>query len=227
MINKTLNYSWRIMNKEEICKNLYRGNAWVRLFASIRFWTSSFSQLERFAPQKGRILDLGCGYGIFGNYLALCSKERKIIGVDTDTNKVENAYKGIKNTVFKVGDATEMNLKNLNAILLLDVLHHLDSYTQQEKLISDCVKMLSKSGKLIVSDVDNNPFWKLVLARLTDFVIYKGDKVYYRYQKDMFALLRVYFADIKIKKLSKNPFPHIVYICKCKKNNITTSKVLP
>lgn len=204
------------MKLEELCKNLYSGSLWVHFFTSIRFWTSSFVELETIVPKSGVILDLGCGYGIFSNYLALSSSKRNILGVDTDKHKIQNAYKGVKNTSFKVGDATKMNLKKIDCILLLDVLHHLNSYQDQEELIKNCREMLSKKGMLIISEVDNKPFWKLILARLTDFFMYKGDKVSYRYKKDMLKVLTQNFPNITVNTLQNNPFPHVVYICQKK-----------
>lgn len=201
------------MSSEKICKKLYSGLGWVSLFTKIRFWTSSFVELEKFVPKKGTILDLGCGYGIFGNYLALTSPQRNILGLDTDKEKIKNAYKGIKNISFKVGDATKMQLENLDCILLLDVLHHLNSYREQEKLIEHCNFMLKKGGELIISDVDNKPLWKLIFAWLTDFILYKGQQVYYRYKKEMLKVLKTYFPKVRIEALHNNPYPHLVYIC--------------
>lgn len=204
------------MKSEELCKNLYSGSLWVRLFTSIRFWTSSFVELETIVPKSGTILDLGCGYGIFGNYLALSSSKRKVLGVDSDKNKIKNAYRGVENTSFKVGDATKMKLRNIDCILLLDVLHHLNSYHDQEELIKECREMLSKKGVLILSEVDSKPFWKLILGRLTDFFMYKGSRVLYRYKKDMLKVLKQNFPSITVNVLQNNPFPHVVYICQKK-----------
>lgn len=202
------------MEAEIRCKKLYNENLWVNLFTSIRFWTSSFKEIEQFIPKEGKILDLGCGYGIFGNYLALSSKKRAIIGVDTDEKKVKFANRGVSNTAFLVGDGTKKKIGNLEAISVLDVLHHLNSYKDQENLIKNCEKMLIRNGVLVISDVDNAPLWKLILARLTDFIMYKGAPVYYRYKKDMIKMLKKYFGNVEVQKLKNNPFPHVLYICK-------------
>lgn len=194
---------------------LYARNKWTHLFAAVRFWTGSYSEIERMVPKKGTILDLGCGYGIFANYLALASPSRKMIGIDTDRKKIKNACKGVLNTSFKVGDATKMKIKNLTAIILHDVLHHLNSYTQQEQLIKDCKNMLKRNGILIIVEVNNTPLWKLILGRATDFLMYKGQQVYYRYKKNMLKLLQNYFSRkfIYSENLQNSPYPHVVYIC--------------
>lgn len=204
------------MEIEKQCKKLYEGNLWVNFFTEIRFWTGSFSQLEQYIPKKGKILDLGCGYGILANFLALSSTTREVIGVDTDVKKIKNAEKGILNVSFRVADATKMKIKNLNTVILHDVLHHLNSYKDQEKLIGDCKKMLKKGGVLLIVEVDNKPFWKLILGRITDFIMYSGSPVYFRYKNEMIKLLEKYFlkSNIAVDYLRNNPFPQVVYVCK-------------
>lgn len=197
------------------CRKLYSGLGWISFFTSVRFITGSFVQLEKLITKNGKILDLGCGYGILSNYLALCSPTRKIIGVDTDSGKIEYANRGFKNVSLNVGDATKMEFKNFDCVILHNVLHHLNSYQQQIELIADCKNILNKNGKLLIVEIDKYSFWKLILCRITDFLLYKGNPVYYRYKEQMFSLLKKYFAKnkIKIKKLDNNPFPQVLYIC--------------
>lgn len=204
------------MNSEENCKKMYSGLGWVSLFTKIRFWTGSFVQLEQLVPKKGKILDLGCGYGILSNYLALCCSKRKIIGVDSDLGKIKFAKRGLSNVSFSIGDATKMKFENLDCIILHDVLHHLESFKKQKKLIEDCKNMLSRNGILLIVEVDDSPLWKLILGRMTDFLMYKGDPVYYLYKEQITDLLGEYFKknNILSQRLLGNPFPQVAYICK-------------
>ena len=197
-------------------KRLYAGTGWARFFTSIRFWTGSFVQVETYVPKEGNILDLGCGYGIFANFLALCSDKRNIIGVDMDEGKIHFADRKVPNASFQIGDATKMHVKNLDAILLLDVLHHLHSYGDQEKLIRSCHSMLKPGGKLIILEVNGTPLWKLVVARVADAVLYSGQPVYYRYEASMKPMLMRHFTktNISAQRLIHNPFPHMIYLCK-------------
>lgn len=200
------------------CKKLYSGLGWISFFTSVRFITGSFVQLEKFIPKNGKILDLGCGYGILSNYLTLCSSKRKIIGVDTDYRKIKYANRGYKNVSLNIGDATKMKYNDFDCVILHNVLHHLNSYQQQDKLIADCIKMLNKNGILFIIEIDKHPFWKLFLCRITDFLLYKGDPVYYRYKEQMLSLLKSYFLEdkIQVKNLDNNPFPQVLYICQKK-----------
>ncbi len=207
-------FTWYATAENQV-KKLYGNLGWVSVFTRIRFWTGSFVQVEQEVPANGKILDLGCGYGIFANYLAVCSPQRKVIGIDTDGNKIKFADRGIPNTSFWVGDATKMHLKNLDAILLLDVLHHLNSYEDQERLIHSCMRMLTSKGRLFIIEVNNKPFWKLVLGRTTDALLYVGQPVYYRYKNEMVSMLSKCFGKnyIIAHQFTHNPFPQVLYIC--------------
>lgn len=194
----------------------YSTNLWTNLFTRIRFWTGSFEEVERLVPKKGTILDLGCGYGIFANYLAASQPKRFILGVDLDRKKLMFADKGMQNAAFRYGDATRQRLQKLDAIVLLDVLHHLSSYKAQDDLVKASASMLSRTGRLIIVEVDDRPLWKLPLARLADFVLYSGQPVFYRYRKSLLVLLRKYFgeANVTSHRLGSNPFPHNLYVCR-------------
>lgn len=194
---------------------LYRMTPAIFWFSKIRFWTGSFDRIGAWVPNHGHIIDLGCGYGILSNYLAYCGAGRKIIGVDLDKWKIDHAIRGSNNVTFRFGDVTTIDLPKADCIIIVDVLHHLSSYEAQEHLIARCFKLLGKRGKLIISDVDRTPVWKLVAGRLVDFVMYPGQPVYYRYTQAMLTLLRRYFPPrhIKTERIANTIFAHVLYIC--------------
>lgn len=205
-------------NVQAETQKLYAGLGWISLFSRLRFWTGSLAQIEKNLPQKGKIIDLGCGYGLLANYLGLCSAKRKVLGIEIDQEKLDFCRREVANVSFIKADATKMDFPKAQGIAIIDVLHHLQSCQEQERLIKKCFESLVKKGLLIITEVDKKPLWKLILARLTDFFLYPGKPIFYRYQSSMLALLRKYFDDdkIKIEKLLNNPFPHLLY--RCQKN---------
>lgn len=211
----SLGFNMMSSNAQRVIR-LYEGNTWVSFFARIRFWTGSFVQVEKYVPEKGIILDLGCGYGILSNYLAMTSTRRKLVGVDTDRHKISFANRDLINTSFRVGDAVKMRINNLSCIIIHDVFHHLNSYDDQEKLTKSCFSMLQKNGYLIIVEVDKNPLIKLAFGRIVDFIMYKGDRVYYRFKENMENMLTKYFPikNIKAHRLKNNPFSQVAYVCK-------------
>src|SRR5438552_3620639 len=92
--------------------DLYSTFRWKSFFSKIRFWDAPYVEVEKLIPKKGKIVDLGCGEGIFTNFLALSSSKRNIIGIELDKKRIEEANRGLKNASFKFGDATSIKFQN-------------------------------------------------------------------------------------------------------------------
>ncbi|MEW6155484.1 MAG: class I SAM-dependent methyltransferase [Actinomycetota bacterium] len=71
---------------------LYRGAPLgARVHVRGRWLTCPFPRIERAVPAYGRVLEVGCGYGLFSTYLALREPGREVVGVDIDQAKIEVA----------------------------------------------------------------------------------------------------------------------------------------
>lgn len=190
-------------------------------FTKIRFWDAPFIEIERMVSKKGSIVDLGCGEGIFTNYLAICSPKRKILGIEIDKNRLSLANKGLANVTFKQGDAIKVQIPKSENIILFHLLHHLRSFTDQEKVIKNCLKSLNKKGKLIIIEVDVKLTFKYIVSLITDCFIVPWifekrffTPVYYRKASDWRKLIKGLGFKCKIK-LAENgkPFTHIILEC--------------
>lgn len=156
--------------KDEVIKktiDLYSGTGWKSLFVKWKFWEEPYVELERLIPKKGKIVDIGCGEGILGNFLALMSSRRKILGFEIDRKRLSIANRNVPNTVFKYGDATKLVIPPADAITFFHVLHHLNSYKEQEEVLRKCYKSLRKGGKLFIVEVEiksSIKYWTCWLA---------------------------------------------------------------
>ncbi len=196
-----------------LTKKLYQNLGWPTTFTRIRFFTAPYEKLEQLIPKKGFIIDLGCGYGIFSNFLGLTGPKRQILGIELDSEKIKFANRGVANVKFLEADITKITLKKAGAILLIHVLHHLNSFQEQEKLLTECKKKLTRNGELIIAEVDKKPFFKFILGRLADFLLYPGDKIYYRFPDEFGRLFTKLGFKAKIIKADKGkPFAHVIYV---------------
>lgn len=75
-------------------------NGWKSIFAKLRFWYAPCREVEELIPVSGTVVDLGCGEGIFSNYIGLASKPRKVIGIEIDKNRIKVADHRISNVNF-------------------------------------------------------------------------------------------------------------------------------
>lgn len=199
--------------------NLYKKDGFAAFFAKVRIWDSPFEQVERFVPKKGLIIDLGCGDGFFSNYLAIKSPLRKIVGVEINRNRIKIADKGFKNTKFITGDVTKKKIKSADTILMFHLLHHLLAPLDQIDLIKDCVRKLSKGGKLIIIEVDTKPIHKYLFSNLTDKVIvpilferkFFDFNIHYRSAIEWRDILAKHGLKTTILRADKDkPFSHII-----------------
>ena len=83
----------------------------ARLRIDQRWYGSPFLAVEPFVPARGRIVDAGCGFGMFAAILALRSGEREVYGLDIDADKIARArswFGGLPGLRFEraVDDAT-------------------------------------------------------------------------------------------------------------------------
>lgn len=132
----------------------------------------NYLPIHRLLPEKGKILDLGCGYGMMSFMLRLLSPEREITGIDFDEKKITVAKAsplctpGIQ---FIHADITTFDFGQYDAILLTDVLHYLP-LEKQQLVLDQCLSALRPGGLLIVRDGDTSVARRHTATRLTEYL---------------------------------------------------------
>jgi 2-polyprenyl-3-methyl-5-hydroxy-6-metoxy-1,4-benzoquinol methylase len=205
--------------------DLYKGDGFGELFSRIRAWDAPYEPLDKLIGKSAKVLDLGSGDGLLGNYLALSSSKRKISGIELNKSRAKAAYRGIKNTQFRQGNILKAGLGKQDVVILAHVLHHLPSKQDQEKLLSKISKSLTKNKDLIILEIDYKPFLKYVFSWLTDAItvpiLFEGkiftNQFFYRKSAEWKQLLTKLGFVVKIKPIHKGmPFSHILIYAKKK-----------
>lgn len=158
--------------------DLYAGEPLrVRAHVRVRWRTCPFPAVAAHVPEAGRILDLGCGHGVFSAYLALQSDRRQVLGTDVARDKIRAARaaagaaaaRGRTNLAFALADADVESLPEgpWEAIVVLDVLYLLEP-ERQELLLARCARALAPGGLLLVKEVADRPRWKAAWNRLQE-----------------------------------------------------------
>lgn len=193
-----------------------------KIYVLLRYILLPFVCIEPYLPKKGFIINLGSGYGSYDIYFALKEPKRKILGLELVKKRVnvaKQAAKGIKNINFKLQDFTKYyKLEYADAICMIDLLHHIPSFTQKV-ILKECFKKLKKNGILIIKDVAEKPRWKFLYNYLHDKIMTKNDKLYFLKMKEFKQELKdikfkVTRGPILIKTHPLNPIPHFIMICK-------------
>lgn len=115
-----------------------------------------YAHFHKNLPTKGKIYDLGCGYGFLSYMLSFMSDEREITGYDYDEEKIITASHRFskKNWInFHQADLTRFTPMACDGIVISDVLHYLLP-EQQINLINKCAASLNQGGVMLIKDAD-------------------------------------------------------------------------
>ncbi len=115
---------------------------------------NNYEIFNNLIPKSGKITDVGCGYGFLSYMLGYTSKERQIIGIDYDAEKIEIAQHGYlksEHVNFVHQDIMKYQFSNEDAIILSDVLHYLEANHQQQ-LLENCVQNTNPGGIIVIRD---------------------------------------------------------------------------
>jgi 2-polyprenyl-3-methyl-5-hydroxy-6-metoxy-1,4-benzoquinol methylase len=134
-----------------------------RLHVLVRWLTCPFPAVVEVLPSSGRVLEVGCGHGLFSGYLAQRSPGLQVHGVDIDADKIAVAAASEPpaggRLDFAVGDSGSVPDGPWDAVVLVDVLYLLDE-TAQRALLESCAAVLAPGGVLVVKDMAIRPRWK-------------------------------------------------------------------
>ena len=198
--------------KETLAK--YGQDKLLSAFAWLRSIHAAYQEIEPLVPQEGLVIDVGCGYGFFANYMGLKASKRRVVGLEINKRKLHRCNRGVKNVDFKDAMLETSSSHSADAIVLYHVLHHLNSFKDQEQLLETAVRVFKPDGVFIIIEVAEKPLWKLWVAWLVDHLLYFGDGIFYRTKAEMLNLL-----ERKLKLLVKTfpcdryaPFSHIAYV---------------
>ena len=138
----------------------------ARLHVAGRWLSCPFPTLEALVPPEGRVLEIGCGHGLFALYLALASPDREVYGVDIDRGKLadaELASHGIGNVVFGGVPLDWLPAGEWPTVAIVDVLYLLGADAGR-RLLAEAAAAIAPGGRLIVKEIDTRPRWKYRLA---------------------------------------------------------------
>jgi 2-polyprenyl-3-methyl-5-hydroxy-6-metoxy-1,4-benzoquinol methylase len=186
-----------------------------------------FERLEPYIPAHGRIIDVGCGSGFFANLLALTAPARQVLGVDIDERQIQRAQRSVgqrTNARFEVRNLMQETLPSADAVVFIDVLHHM-RFEEQDHVLGVCHEALAPSGALFVLDDDVKPRWKYWYNRLCDSAtgllqITRGSTLSYQSSVDMTARLqRAGFGDVQVIPFAHFDLaPRVLFIAKPKRS---------
>jgi len=150
---------------------LYKGPV-LEWYLKVKFsLEKSYEFFHKHIPAKGKIVDVGCGYGFLAQTLKMVSPEREFLGLDYDEEKIamaQNAVRSMEGISFQVANVVEYNLPESDVFIINDVLHYLTE-EQQEIVIVKCMEKLNAGGTIFIRDADSDLEKRTKVTKLTEF----------------------------------------------------------
>jgi 2-polyprenyl-3-methyl-5-hydroxy-6-metoxy-1,4-benzoquinol methylase len=183
-------------------RDLYQSApARARTLQGLRPYICPFEDLIRWIPESGRLLDVGCGAGLFLGLSGRARPKVSGLGFDADAGAVE-AAQGMARAHFPdgriafrhsaVGDAWPAGPFDL--VSMIDVLHHIPPPAQRGAILQ-AYDHVAPGGLFLYKDMAERPFFRAWWNRLHDVVIAR-QWIHYRPIAEVEAWLRAEGAEI-------------------------------
>jgi 2-polyprenyl-3-methyl-5-hydroxy-6-metoxy-1,4-benzoquinol methylase len=137
-------------------------------YMHVRWAVCPFDRILPFVPEEGEIVDVGCGSGLWLNYLALERPNLRLHGIDPDPRKIEvaNASK-TRHIDFRRGTADDLPAGAYDCVTILDVLCEMPAPVKAGALRA-IHGALRPGGTIVVKDADTSPWWKYAPTALQE-----------------------------------------------------------
>jgi len=194
----------------------------IRTYSWLRFqiFRQRFlNEIGQYLPRRGRVLDVGCGFGLFSLYYAQVHPELDFTGFDMSDKRVEVARRaaerlGLSNVSYRVQDARQFAAtERFDAIYMLDVVHHVPGDAVRP-MLTELHRALAPGSRLVIKDVDTRPRWKRVYTHVLDWAMSPSSPVRYWSSEELCSLLdEVGFGVVQHAMVDYLPYPHMLYVC--------------
>lgn len=194
----------------------------IRAYCKARFTIININILQMLGlclRGKRRILDVGCGFGLFGCYFSAMYPEITYCGYDLNAGRIAQAQNaatklGLKNVTFNCGDARDLKIDDeYDAIFMVDLLHHIDN-AAKANLLETCASHLAPDGRLIIKDVTTHPFPKIAFTWALDVLMTRSFDMWFWNEERFYDLLSKNFNRVEMYPITDwLPYPHVIYLC--------------
>ena len=189
-------------------------------YAEIRFTIlrpKLLSVMDLLLPDEGRILDVGCGFGLFAAYFGQTEPGRRIVGVDPNARRIDLARHvakelGLLRHEFRVGDVRDAALEGtFQGAYVLDVMHHIPA-DEQEAVLAHMRDLLVPGGVLLIKDITTEPHAGLLFTEALDrLMVGMKEPLAYRHHGAWGEMLTRLGFKVRIVRVPDIlPYPHVV-----------------
>jgi trans-aconitate methyltransferase len=195
----------------------------AKVFIRGRAFLSDLAQVERYVPNKGFVVDLGCGHGLFACLLREASPTRRVLGIDLDPRKIEIARGAIRDTQwlrFETGDIVSTPPPKCDAVTIVDVLYLLP-FEQQEQVLKNAASALGEATPLIVKAQERrrDPRYALTYAQeivtvSLGFTRGGRDRFFFPTREQALAMFERAGFFVDVVEMPLRPYTDVLYLAR-------------
>ena len=195
----------------------------ARLFVHGRAFLSDLAVVERYVPNKGFIVDLGCGHGLFACVLRESSANRRVLGIDLDPRKIEVARAAVLDTEwlrFEVGDIAADTPPKCDAVTIVDVLYLLP-FEQQEQVLRNAASALGEGGSLVVKAQERRRDPRYALTYLQEMITVSlgftrggRERFFFPSREEALAMFERSGFKVDALEMPNRPYTDVVYLAR-------------
>lgn len=196
----------------------------TRAHVAVRLATCPFEGIEALVPDRGTVLDVGCGHGLLSILLARRSPGRTVVGVDVDASKLAAARlaasrAGVSDRVHfeQVAPAWLPPPASVDSVVIVDVLYLLGERRRAELL--DAAVRATSGGTVVVKEMADRPRWKRALTVAQERVsvqvlgLTSGERVSLPHEAELVAPLVRAGASVRTVGLGRRRLhPHLAIV---------------
>ncbi|MDD5417164.1 MAG: class I SAM-dependent methyltransferase [Candidatus Aenigmarchaeota archaeon] len=124
---------------------------------------------KRIPLEKGKVLDIGCGYGALISHLHMIKPRLSFIGIDSSNFMIKTAkkYMSDKNILFVKARADKLPYKNgvFDLVVCKDTFHH---FISPEKVLREMYRVTKKGGHIYITDLRRDSDMKIILSEINE-----------------------------------------------------------
>lgn len=195
----------------------------ARLFVHGRAFLSDLAVVERYVPNKGFIVDLGCGHGLFACVLRESSPTRRVLGIDLDPRKIEVARSAIQDTQwlrFEVGDIVHDTPPKCDAVTIVDVLYLLP-FERQEQVLRNAGTALGEGAPLIVKAQERRLDLRYALTYVQEMITVSlgftrggRERFFFPSREESLAMFERAGFVVDVLEMPNRPYTDVVYLAR-------------
>jgi 2-polyprenyl-3-methyl-5-hydroxy-6-metoxy-1,4-benzoquinol methylase len=152
-------------------REYHRPSLRARAYLHLRWLFCPFDRLLPLVPDRGRLLDVGCGSALWLTYLARNRPWLELHGIDPDPRKLALAShsRAADRFELRLGSIEDAPSESFDVVTILDVLYLVPD-EMKSKMLGDCFRALKVGGSIVLKDTDTRPWWKYAPTAIEEFI---------------------------------------------------------